>query len=78
MTASAFQRGINYGKAQKRQEIISKLDAIKAEVSWNFETQIYQLIEELRHQTNWPHRANGNSSIFAHYELIEELGKEKK
>ena len=39
------------GRKQERKEIITKLDAIKGEVSWDFESQIHQLIEELRRET---------------------------
>ena len=36
------------GRRQEREAIIKKLDAIKGEVSWDFENQILQLIEELK------------------------------
>lgn len=39
------------GRKQERKEIITKLDAIKGEVSWDFETQIHQLIKELKEET---------------------------
>jgi hypothetical protein len=39
------------GRKQEREEIITKLDAIEAKSSWDFEEQIQQLIEELRKET---------------------------
>ena len=75
---SSFQRGINCGKAQERQTIISKLDAIRTKSSWDFQSEIYELIEALRKETYWPHRAKGSSSIATHYQLIKELRKETK
>lgn len=44
MTTQAFEDG----RRQERQRIIEKLDAIEGEVSWDFESQIYNLIEELK------------------------------
>jgi hypothetical protein len=46
----AFQRGVNSGRKQEREAIITKLDAIKGEVSWDFEQQIHQLIKELKEE----------------------------
>lgn len=76
--ASAFERGVNCGKAQERQTIITKLDAIRAKESWGFESEIYELIETLREETYWPRQAKGKNRMTAHYQLIEKLRKETK
>ena len=75
---SAFQRGVNCGKAQERQTIITKLDAIRAKESWAFESEIYQLIETLRKETYWPRQAKEKNRTAAQYKPIEELRKETK
>jgi hypothetical protein len=38
------------GRKQEREAIITKLGAIKGEVSWDFEQQIHQLIKELKEE----------------------------
>ena len=39
------------GVRQERQRVINLLEGIKAKSSWDFETQILQLIEELKKET---------------------------